>query len=1626
MKNTHPATKKIGASVLVTLALIVLSYLLLPKVQSVGAAPTKPRAKAEVASAKTADKRARAALGGLPLSFEMNRGQFDPQVQFASRGAGYKAFLTQSEAVFVLRRPQAKAATDKSAVDKTKGATKADPLAEMKRLREERAASRSVLRVALAGGNTSPRVKGTEELTGKINYFRGNDQSKWITDVPTFHRVEYANVYPGIDLVYYGQGSRLEYDFVVGPGADPSQIAFNFHGAERVEVDAGSGGLVVHAAGGAQLRQGKPVFYQQINGVKQPIAGSFSVSGNRAGFTVGAYDRSRPLIIDPVVFVYSTYLAGENDDRGHDVAADADGNAYVVGWTESLEFPTKDAYQPGNNNGFEEESEEAFITKFNPDGSELIWSTYLGGGSRVDMRGPAEGAYGVAVDSARNVYVTGFTFSADFPTRNAMQSNLSDACCDRSDSFITKLNAAGNQLIFSTYFGGADGSDVGRGIAVDGGNNVYVTGYTNSHAFPTTHPIQREIDGRTTHSAYTDNYYDAYLAKIDASGQFRGYSTYIGGEKNDVGLGVAVDADGAAYVTGWTDSTLPLGPAGTGGVVGTLYAANGASGNASNLYILDPATGEATQTVGPIGYAVTGLAFDPTSPGMLYGSTSNAGTSGNSLITIDPQTGIGTLVGPYGAGIYGMADIAFNAQGNLFGWAKNTADNTPDLYSIDKTTGTATLVGDSGFFSGQGGGLAFESSGTLYLSPGGASDVLYTVDPGTGQTSNGPTLNGAPFPGGKINAMKFGSDGLYGVNIGPAQETHLVRINVTNGDVIDIGPSVDRLDALAFQPVPNGEPTPTPSPTPRTLNFPATEGAFQVSPGGEGNTRDAFVTKVSPDGSEYLFSTFLGGGGEDVGWGIALGSDRSAFVTGYTDSGERLMAAGDETTQEPSTQEDFPTTPNAYQEENAGGYDAFLTRLTPNGSDLIYSTYIGGNRNEGEGDEECLSCGPRLDGGAVAVDFANRAYITGWTESTFVPFTDGIDEPPIPGNFPTKDAPLQGPGSGPGSNPGGRRGPEARDAFISKFNTTPEGADLAEQKENSLIYSILLGGSKQDEGQGIAVDFSANAYVTGWTDSSFCCDCGDCGEGATAVDEISPQSPENDFPTTPGAFQEDPNDGEDAFLAKIAGGGFGIVGQGQGFIISGLVSDGTTGIPGVTMTLTKPDDTTDTTTTDAQGIYFFAGLPPGAYTVTPSGGDFIYAPPSQQVIITNKNERADFIASPTPEPTPTPTLTTQVASSSITLGQATSDTATLSNASDPTGSITFSLFGPDNGACSGTPIFTSLQQVNGNGVYASTSYTPTAAGTYRWVAFYSGDENNSSISTACHDPNESVVVSPASTPTPTPTPSPTPSPTATPASQALNLSTRLHVLIEDQVGIGGFIITGNAPKRVIVRAIGPDLKRFGIPNPLPDPVLELHGPGTFPTIINDNWRDTQETEIKATGIPPTNDLESAIVITLAPGNYTGLIKGKDSATGIGLIEVYDLDEAAASKLSNISTRGFVGSTPGDSIIAGFILGHQDAPDRIVIRGLGPSLAAKGVPNTLQNPTLELHDGQGALLFTNNDWQDSPTNATEVAAAGLAPMDTREAAIAVTLQPGVYTAILAGLQNSTGNGLVEIYDRGAGP
>jgi len=387
----------------------------------------------------------------------------------------------------------------------------------------------------------------------------------------------------------------------------------------------------------------------------------------------------------------------------------------------------------------------------------------------------------------------------------------------------------------------------------------------------------------------------------------------------------------------------------------------------------------------------------------------------------------------------------------------------------------------------------------------------------------------------------------------------------------------------------------------------------------------------------------------------------------------------------------------------------------------------------------------------------------------------------------------------------------------------------------------------------------------------------------------------------------------------------------------------------------------------------------------PNKGEHEFVPPGN-----NSTGEGDWtliidvpMVAPTPTPTPTP-----------------SGTASATATASPTATLTATVSPTAAGTISPSPTAT-----------ASSTSSPTPTGTIT--------PTPTATSTATASPT------PSTPPTPTITPSSTPTPSPAPAAQPLNLSTRMRVQAGDDVGIGGFIIAGSTPKAVAVRGIGPSLSGFGVPDPLADPVLELHGPSGFITLINDNWRDVQIDTCSEHGLAPTNDLEAAICTTLDPGAYTAVIRGKNNGVGVGLVEVYDLDDpgqAEASALRNISTRALV-STGADIVIAGFILGGNSGDDNVILRGIGPSLGAFGVPNALANPTLELRDDSGAIVLANDDWQDDPAQAAIITAAGLEPTNNLESGVAATLAPGQYTTLLAGLNNGTGVGLVEVYDRG---
>jgi len=371
-------------------------------------------------------------------------------------------------------------------------------------------------------------------LPGRVNYLSGKDSSQWLTGVPTYAKVAYEGLYPGVDMVYYGNQGKLEYDFVVAPGADPRQVKLGFRGVDKINI--GSAGELVLRAANEELRMNKPVIYQETGGVRKPINGGYVLmDGQEVGFQVAAYDTSRPLIIDPVL-VYSTYLGGSGLDIGQGIAVDQQGRAYVTGQTSSIDFPTENALQAAIGSNL-----DAFVVQITADGSALGYATYLGG-SRSDegLGNSADGGFSIAVDQQGQASVTGITFSSDFPIENALQSTYGGG----GDAFVAQLTADGAALRYATYLGGS-GLDVGFGIALDQLGQASVTGETSSSNFPTENALQPASGGRN----------DAFVAQLTADGAALRYATYLGGSEFERGWGIAVDQQGQVSVAGQTTSS---------------------------------------------------------------------------------------------------------------------------------------------------------------------------------------------------------------------------------------------------------------------------------------------------------------------------------------------------------------------------------------------------------------------------------------------------------------------------------------------------------------------------------------------------------------------------------------------------------------------------------------------------------------------------------------------------------------------------------------------------------------------------------------------------------------------------------------------------------------------------------------------------------------------------------------------------------------------------------------------------------------------------------------------------------------------------------------------------------------
>jgi uncharacterized repeat protein (TIGR01451 family) len=531
--------------------------------------------------------------GQLPLFFVSNAGQTDEAVRFQVRSLGGTLFFTPTEVVLSLP-------FDNPSPHTWRGGQ--NPILAQGEGDIEGGIS-TILRLRFEDTNPSPEIIAGEALPGTVNYFLGNDPAQWRTDVPTYAGVVYRDLYAGIDLAYDGTEGLLKGTYTVAAGVDPSIIGWRYDGAESIAIDAATGDLRVVLPNGNTLAEQRPTAWQEIAGARIPVDANYVLADDgRIGFALGDYDAAHALTIDPII-VYSTYLGGNSGDFGEDIAIDASGNMLVTGYSASTNFPTAGTPVQASNGGVY----DVFVTKFNPAGSTLLYSTYIGGISydssnsiAVDSGGNAyvagetqstnfpvanafqptnaggadayvaklnptgsallystylggadgELALSINVDGRSNVYVAGVTRSTNFPTRNPLQANNGGGFWD---IFVTKLNAAGSGLVYSTYLGD-DEFDVVVDMTLDSSNNVYITGSTNSIGFPTVNPFQA-AHSNPCPGAGGSPCEDAYITKINATGNAIVYSTFLGGSDDDRGQAIAVDAEGNAYVTGYTGST---------------------------------------------------------------------------------------------------------------------------------------------------------------------------------------------------------------------------------------------------------------------------------------------------------------------------------------------------------------------------------------------------------------------------------------------------------------------------------------------------------------------------------------------------------------------------------------------------------------------------------------------------------------------------------------------------------------------------------------------------------------------------------------------------------------------------------------------------------------------------------------------------------------------------------------------------------------------------------------------------------------------------------------------------------------------------------------------------------------
>jgi len=805
-------------------------------------------------------QQARTAYGQLPMAFEPNMGQTDARVKFTARGSKYGLFLTNREAVLSLVHAS------------------------------------TPLRMSLAGSNPNALVSGTDALPGKSNYLIGKDPSRWHTDIPQFAKVHYSQVYPGVDLVYYGKQGELEYDFQVAPGADPRQVALEFAGTDKLRLDQ-NGDLLLGANGG-EMRLHAPQIYQTVAGEKKPVDGKFVLlAKQQVGFEVGAYDRRQSLIIDPVL-TYSTYLGGSGAESflvgtGPEItpiaiAADNALSAYVAGTTSSGDFPVSvasptvlspfqsclnDPSQPqpttlpcadGNN--------DVFVAKLNPTGTAIVFATFLGG-SGDDSAG------GVAIGCGFNVVVAGTTTSNDFPVVSAFQSAQGAV---NSHVFVSKLDPNGHALLYSTYLGGS-GKDTAAGVAVDFRNKIYVTGTTNSADFPVT-PDAFQLTPKAAQQVF--------VSKVDpftTSTQSLAYSTFFGGGDPVGGTitagGIAVDHNTAGvgvYITGTTNFQH------TGGNATLDFPIlNGLQS------CLNAPTNPAPCPAGGTKFDAFVAKLTPTAPigSHLNYSTYFGGTDNDfgNAIAVD-NGGVAYITGKTSS-----TDIALPGT---------TAGST-----------TTTVVPFQQCF-GAGGAVNPVSPATCPAASG--------TDAYLAKISSSTTSTSTSTPSQTL--LYFTYLGGNGVDEGNA-----IAVDSTSG-----GAYVTGVTGSSNYPI---------------LHAPAGHGS---SAGGN----DAFVTRVDTTATTQApnttFSFFAGGGGNDIGTGIAVDASGGVYIAGSTASGN------------------FPTSAGALQSALSGSSDAFVTKFGP-ASNLALSVAVSPTTPIGVGGQatftySIINNGDFLPGGTVVVN----------------------------------------------------------------------------------------------------------------------------------------------------------------------------------------------------------------------------------------------------------------------------------------------------------------------------------------------------------------------------------------------------------------------------------------------------------------------------------------------------------------------------------------------------------------------------------------------------------------------------------------------------------------------------------